>query len=149
MKPNDIDDKDKTLEFNTNKINRLRDKRVASYQETNSRINSGSSINSKRSSNKNSKPLCAAKNPPVLSLTKAKSDMDLLTRINLDQHIVDGDSPSSKIKTPLPTSTCSKRLNSVKESLAFSKNLQRANSLKREVVRKLALINRNSRIEGI
>jgi len=81
------------------------------------------------------KPYFLAKNPPLLNLLKAKSDIDFFQNIGIDQSLSGNISPSNQIQTPLPTTTCSKRLTKAKSSLQLIQSRERAENLKMYAVR--------------
>ena len=118
--------------FESDKLNQLRTKRVESYQENEKEQNFP--VNS-QILQITQKPYFLAKNPPLLNLLKAKSDIDFFQNIGIDQSLSGNISPSNQIQTPLPTTTCSKRLTKAKSSLQLIQSRERAENLKMYAVR--------------
>lgn len=96
---------EKRKSSNSDNMNKLRVKRVESYQETENEGNPNTKIKN---------PNYFSKSPPWLNMIKAKSDSDFFNNIGSDHSLPGNISPSNNIKTPLPISTCSKRLTKAK-----------------------------------
>jgi hypothetical protein len=81
----------------------------------------------KRTANNEAKSAVISRPKSLVDLRKAASEVEYYKRDDYDKNPTE--KPVSEIKTPLPTTTCSKRLNTAKSTLSFCKTNSRVHSV--------------------